>query len=281
MNKINYVTNSEICEIVKKNLCKLPRDIDGVVAVPQYGMLSASIISNFLEKPLYTVESLADGNPFCGIKKSSGNKYLIVFDFVDKANVVKKAKTSIKNNAKIDDLYSVCVGCGNNVNGVDLAFETYNGITLYEPTFFSSSWVEQCIFGIEGVLCERPANEVSERNEELYLNYITNATPCFLPKSKVLALCTNRLLLYAKQTEKWLNENNVKYGTLWMLDFESVDSKFMKRNSSEYLNMKTVVYEKYKDALLFVESDWEESLRLFNNTGKPVLCMDRNVLLQK
>ena len=278
---INYVTNSEICEIVGKNLCKIPRDVTGVVAVPQYGMLSASIISRILGKPLYTIESLSEGKPVYGVKKRDENKYLVVFDFVDKNNVAKKAKTSVKNNTNAVAVYSVCVGCENNVNDFDIVMQHYNEVVLYEPTFFSSSWIEQCILGVEGVLCERPINNVLELNKEEYIKYMENAVPLFVPKSKALALCTNRLLQYAPQTEKWLSEKGIKYNTLWMLDFESTDVKFSKRNSSEYVNMKTIVYEKYKDALLFVESDWEESLRLFNNTGKPVLCMDRNVLLQK
>ena len=45
-----------------------------------------------------------------------------------------------------------------------------------------------------------------ERNEEDYLKYIANATPMFIPRTKLGGIVTYRLSKNRDITEKWLAE---------------------------------------------------------------------------
>ena len=57
---INWVTNAQLCDIVRENLWKVPRDVDGIICVPRGGLFVGSIIAEFLHKPLYTPNSFLE-----------------------------------------------------------------------------------------------------------------------------------------------------------------------------------------------------------------------------
>lgn len=277
---IEYITNSEVCEIVRNGLCKLPRDISGVVFVPKCGMVGATAVSQFLGKPLYTVDGVLEGCSVTGEHSTGNNKWLVVLDSLNKeTKTAKRAREMLKKKSK-DVVFALCVSDETGTSLVDVVLRKASGLVLCESNLFSSDWIGQCVLGIEGVLCERQPVGVLESNGEEYENYVVNAHPFMLPKIPVLALCTNRLIGYSKQTGEWLAKHKVGYNTLWMLDFPDYDTKLQNVGKPVYTNMKTSVYDKYKDALMFVEGNWNEGLGLFKNTGRPVLCMDRNILLQ-
>jgi hypothetical protein len=65
-------------------------------------------------------------------------------------------------------------------------------IVLYEWNIFQhhSHFMQACLYDIDGVFCVEPPDE---RNEEEYLNYIANATPLFIPRTKLGGIVTYRL----------------------------------------------------------------------------------------
>jgi uncharacterized HAD superfamily protein len=63
--------------------------------------------------------------------------------------------------------------------------------------------METCLYDIDGVFCIEPPDE---RNEEEYLKYIANATPLFIPRTKLGGIVTYRLSKNREITEKWLTE---------------------------------------------------------------------------
>ena len=284
--RINYVTNAELCEIIRENLYKIPHDIDGVICIPRGGLFVGCVVAEFLHKPIYTIDtflagfSLGHGACVDDFPIAENKKYVVIDDSTTSAaNSMRVARKRLsETNASF--VYVACVCDSDTQENVDIVLSSIPQFRLFELNLFRSAWVRHFIFDIDGVLCKDPDYGI-DMNEEAYIQHMLTAPPKFLPQYRVMALCTHRLLKYAKYTEEWLKSNSVEYGTLWMLDFESMEEKVSKLNTNEYLNMKSDTYKKYgSEVLLFVESNWDESVRIYNNTHKPVLCTDKNILLQ-
>lgn len=282
---INYVTNAEICEIIRTNLYKIPHDIDGIICVPRGGLFVGTIMAGFLHKPVYTPESWLEsrqlGNGKCetGLPNSCTGHYIVVDDSVSSGESFRKIRE------KIDVpwwrlTYVAVVGAEEHMPYTDIVMKVIPEFRLFELNFFRSSWVHSCIFDIDGLLCEDPTPNL-DADEEAYIKHIGETARPLLPlQFPAMALCTHRLLKYAEPTQAWLQEHNIQYEMLHMLAFSSREEKLQKINSYEFLNMKTDVYQMYPNALLFVESNWEEAQRIYENTHRPVLCTDKNILLQ-
>ena len=95
-------------------------------------------------------------------------------------------------------------------NVVDLYLEdlrrfvdSTNKIVVYEWNIFQhhDSHMSHFLFDIDGVFCVEPPDE---RNEKEYLEYIANATPMFIPRTRVGGIVTYRLSKNREITEKWL-----------------------------------------------------------------------------
>ena len=54
---MKYITFNNLIETIRKNLWKIPRDIDFIIGVPRSGMIVASIISDYLNVPLMDLNS--------------------------------------------------------------------------------------------------------------------------------------------------------------------------------------------------------------------------------
>ena len=59
-----YKTISELSELVRSNLYKVPHDIDLVVGIPRSGMLPAMMISLYLNKKVTDLDSFIEGRTF-------------------------------------------------------------------------------------------------------------------------------------------------------------------------------------------------------------------------
>ena len=64
---MKYITLSDLSETIRKNIWKIPRDIDCIIGIPRSGMIAASIISSYLNVPLIDVCSFTEGlQPYGG-----------------------------------------------------------------------------------------------------------------------------------------------------------------------------------------------------------------------
>lgn len=277
---IKYVTNADVCDIVRNGLRRVPRDIDGVIGLLPGGVLAASVVSCALGKPVYSAGAFAEGLGTYPdrlprvYRGGSHGRYLAVSLSPDDAGF---DRVSAAVSAAGAELTSAVV-CGN-PGCADIVLSQDSGITVFEADFFRSHWVSECVFAIDGVLCEDPGLSI-ESDEDAYIGFMKNAVPLVSAVHSFKAVCTSRLLKYSAPTKEWLLGNGFSYGMMWMLDFKDYDEKLAKLGKPEYLGMKTKVYRKYPDALMFVEGRWDDALRIHKDTRRPVLCVSRNILLQ-
>ena len=129
------------------------------------------------------------------------------------------------------------------------------------------------MFDLDGVFCLDPPDE---RDEEAYISYIKDATPLFIPSTAVGGIVTFRLLKNQKITEEWLAKNGVKYGFLCMFNAQTWEE----RNNAgiDSGTWKGEIYKSMPNYRLFIESNVQQAERIYEISGKPVLCIENNKL---
>lgn len=102
---MKYITISDLSETIRKNLWKIPRDIDFIVGIPRSGMIGASIISSYLNVPLIDINSFLSGSePSGGLRlqyfsqnHKKTNKILVIDDTVSSGAAMKKARKKMSD----------------------------------------------------------------------------------------------------------------------------------------------------------------------------------------
>lgn len=289
---MKYITIADLSETIRKNIWKIPRDIDFIVGIPRSGMIAASIICSYLNVPLIDINSFIIGmKPYGGRRlrfftssHKQTNKVLIVDDTVFGGGSMNKAKDIL---SKINDknLIYMCVYLeGPGQKSVDIYLEDVRMYTNENDKFVLYEWnilqhnegqMSRCLYDIDGVFCVDPPDE---RNESEYLSYIRNATPLFIPRTHIGGIITFRLEKNRDITEKWLHDNGVSYNELIMFNAMSWQERNNKNIPPE--KYKADFYKKHNNYRLFVESNDYQAKRISEISGKPVYCVETNKLYQ-
>lgn len=291
---MKYVTINDLSQTIRKNLWKIPRDIDFIIGIPRSGMIAASIISSYLNVPLIDINSYLKGvQPTGGTRlryfkdsHKATNKALVIDDTVSQGMSMRDAKgrlmTSDKNTLEYIYLCVYLEGTGESY--VDIYLEDVRKYTnnfkeyvMYEWNIFQhhSATMQRFLFDMDGVFCLDPPDE---RNETEYTNYIKNALPLFIPRTKIGGIVTYRLIKNKEITEKWLADNGIRYGDLFMFDAQTWEERYMKGVSPE--EYKASIYKEKANYNLFIESNDYQARRIAELSNKPCLCVETNKLYQ-
>jgi hypoxanthine phosphoribosyltransferase len=286
---MKYITISDLSETIRKNLWKIPRDIDFIIGVPRSGMIGASLIASYLNLPLIDINSFINGlEPYGGLRLSyftdkhiKTNKVLVIDDTVSSGRAMNETREKIsKMNSQLQFTYMCIYLEGWGESSVDLYLEdvreyteNFTKVVVYEWNIFQhhQDHMIHCLYDIDGVLCVEPPDE---RNEEEYINYIKNAIPLFTPTQKLGGIITYRLNKNREITEQWLKNNGIDYEYLMMFN----------ANTWEERNESGITPDVYKGKFykmndyfkLFVESDDYQAKRIAEISNKPVYCVETN-----
>lgn len=285
---MKYITLKDLTATVRRNIHKVPHDIDFIIGVPRSGMIPASIVAEFINVPLIDVDSFCAGaRPTGGgrlrlIDRPTTSKVLVLDDTVFRGKSMNNAKAKLepfKNQYQF--IYAAVYLEGRGADVIDFWFEdvrkytnNFSQIVLYEWNIFHHipSIMNYCMYDMDGVLCVNPPDE---RKTEEYERYIQDAIPLFTPTLNIGAVVTYRLIKYQDITEAWLKNNGIKYGNLYMFDAQSWDERNKSGITPEMF--KAHRYAK-SNTNLFVESDEHQAQRIWEITRKPVLCVDNNTM---
>jgi uncharacterized HAD superfamily protein/hypoxanthine-guanine phosphoribosyltransferase len=289
---MKYITISDLSETIRKNIWKIPRDIDYIVGIPRSGMIAASIICSYLNVPLIDINSFIAGMPPYGGRRlrfftsshKPRNKVLVVDDTVFGGGSMNNAKYLLSNINDKNLIYMCVYLEGPGKDSVDIYLEDVRMYTNENDKFVLYEWnilqhneaqMGQCLFDIDGVFCVDPPDE---RNELEYLSYIKNAIPLFIPRTPIGGIVTYRLEKNRYITEKWLHDNGVSYNELIMFDAMSWDERNKRNIPPE--KYKADFYKQHDNYKLFVESNDYQAKRISEISGKPVYCVESNKLYQ-
>ena len=277
-----YVTIADLSDMIRKNLWKIPHDIDLVVGIPRSGLMAANMVALYLNKRLSDIDSFIDGRVFsCGnnrshmVNKSDIKKILVVDDSVHSGSAMSLAKEKLSILTSLYDFsFFAPIVTSHGARYVDEHAIVIDDNRIFEWNLFHHPQINCSCLDMDGVLCRDP---VIDDDGEMYCNFINTAEPIFLPTTKIDTIITCRLEKYRTITEEWLQKHGIQYNHLIMLDFPDKKSRLAWGKHGEY---KANYYSNSIDSL-FIESSLSQAEIIANISGKPVICIETNELIEK
>lgn len=279
---MKYITINDLTETIKKNLWKIPNDVDVIIGIPRSGMLCASIIASYLNIPLIDVNSFVSGmNPWGGSRvhyfdasHKKTNKVLVIDDTVFTGRAIKRAKKELEGIKDVEFIYA-CVyleGKGDDVidfylEDVRMYTNNFSELVLYEWNIFQHhiGLMSSSLYDLDGVLCSNCED-------------IENAPALFTPRTKIGGIVTYRLLKDADKVKAWLEKNEIRYGNLFMVNADSWEE--VEKNGTTPEKFKTYCYCRNFGYKLFVEGSDEQASAMSKMTKKPIFCVESNKIYQ-
>lgn len=281
---MNYRSISDMNDAIVRNLHRLPRDIDLVVGVPRSGILAGTMVSLIANIPMTDLDSFLAGRIYTsGITKrwagldrqaSEMRKILVIDDSIIGGTAMRDAREKVAaSGIEGDFIFAAVFGLSLQHEETDMVFEAVPHPRMFQWNFMHHMFLEQCCVDIDGVLCLDPTEDEND-DGPAYEKFLVEARPLLAPTRKIGWLVTSRLEKYRKLTEAWLASRDIKYDHLIMLD---LPNKAERQRLGAHGSFKAEFYRK-SDAILFIESEHEQAQRIAKLSGKPVLCVETNVV---
>jgi uncharacterized HAD superfamily protein/adenine/guanine phosphoribosyltransferase-like PRPP-binding protein len=281
---MHYRSISDLNQTVVRNLHKLPRDIELVVGIPRSGLLAANLLSLNANIPMTDLDSYIDGKTFSsGATKSRSmldrdpsqmRNVLIMDDSISSGNAMMEARNKVAHlSGARRHIFAATYALYKRHKEADLIMEVLPQPRMFEWNFMHHRFLEQSCLDIDGVLCVDPTDDEND-DGEAYLTFLAEATPLYMPSRRIAYLVTSRLEKYRPMTEAWLAKQGIAYGELIMLDLPSKEER---QRLSAHGSFKAEFYRSCP-AILFIESDREQAVRIAALSGKPVLCTETHEL---
>lgn len=270
-----YRSITDLNRLILSKIDRIPAETQLVVGIPRSGMVPAIVIAQALDLPYTDLQSFIDGkiytspNEYTEINPVRFKNIVLVDDSVASGNAVTKARAQLKDiNPDYSILFCTIYIVPTRLKLVDIYFEELALPQIFQWNMLMHSVLEKACFDIDGVLCVDPTLEQDD-DGPLYVNFLENATPLYIPGSKIGTIVTSRLEKYRPQTEAWLRKHNIRYHELVMFNPGSDPSA----EKESPVVLKAGIY-KSMHYLLFVESSLYQAKKINQLTGKPVLCTE-------
>jgi uncharacterized HAD superfamily protein len=283
-----YKNYQDMADTIRRNLWKVPQDVDLIVGVPRSGMIPALMIAELLNKRCTDLDTFLEGRETSHgkrgdmMRRGTEGRVLVVDDASFSGRSIAAVRQRLAAVADRHDISYCCVYAeGHRAAGMsDIVFEDvsshggggclkeWNILHLFRNRMGASMW------DIDGLVCKDPPDD---RDAAAYEAYLPKALPMVIPTEKVGAFVTYRLEKYRVVTEQWLKGHGVTYGELRMFDAPSRDVRNGTVSSARY---KADAYGSTPWAQLFVESDRRQAEKIHQWTGKPVWCYENGRIYQ-
>lgn len=276
---MEYRSFDDLSKVIIKNIEKIPKDIDLIIGIPRSGLLIANMLALILNKPLTDLKGYEQNRLISAGNTKNTNyfikdckqakKVLVMEDSVDTGKSIIDCKNKIKNFASEDiEFIFGCVFINPGKEKlVDFYLEVVKQPRLFEWNIYHHSILQNSCCDIDGVLCVDPTNEEND-NGANYLKFLNDAKSKIIPSNKIGALVTCRLKQYEKETREWLNNNNVIYDKLIMMNC-TFEERIKNNNHGEFKGK----YYKKSQYQLFIESDPFQAEIINKISHKPVYCV--------
>lgn len=277
----HYKSYYDLSRDIAKGLQILP-ECDVVVGIPKSGIIPATIVASFLNKPFIDLDAfIFTHTKRSGMRKFSGAsnvqpRVLLVDDSINTGHEFTRVRKRIAH-LENDFEFKLCAVYGKDADGhveADVVLDTIPQPRVFQWNYRHHIIAEHALFDMDGVLCLDPTNEDNDDGDK-YRQFIATAQPLAIPPKQLAAIVTSRLERFRSETEDWLEANGVKYKELIMLDLPTAAER---RRLKAHAPFKAEVY-KDRSELLFVESNWKQAQQIAVMADKPVICTENDALL--
>lgn len=280
---MEFVTYSDLNKDIVNSLYKIPEDIDIIVGIPRSGMLVATMIALYLNKPVTDIDSYLNRRIYANGLTKNTKKIINKFDDIKSALVVEDSvdsgRSMILAKKKIDasDIKHKCVYFATYVRSnskslVDVYARVIDDERLFEWNFMHHKILEHACVDVDGVLCIDPTEKENDDGEQ-YIHFIKNAPQKLVPTRKIGWIISSRLEKYQKETEIWLHKNGIDYENIILMKGVTANER---KKSANHGIFKANLYKNIKDAELFIESNPTQAQQIAEISHKPVYCVDNH-----
>lgn len=159
----------------------------------------------------------------------------------------------------------------------DMSQADYCLRVVRRPRPFAWNWIghvqlKRCLLDIDGVVCGEPP--VRDDDGVAYQVAIRNARPLHIPTIRVGGLATGRLERWRGITEAWLGENGVDFGRLMMYHANTAKDR---PGAGGVAKWKGDLL-RHKEFSWMIESSAKQAPIIAKTAGKPVVCLEDEVL---
>lgn len=276
---MNYRSVADLNDAILGNLYKLPSEVDAVVGIPRSGLIAANLLCLALNVPMADVEGFLAGRLLTtGIKRRTRTQgsdpagmrtVVVIDDSVHSGDSMRRVRARFADfPGQTRFVFCAVFGIHNNHDSVDVVLEQVPMPRMFQWNIMHHALLEKCCVDIDGVLCLDP--RAGENDDgPAYKEFLGNARPLLCVSARIGALVTSRLEKYRGDTAAWLARQNIEYNALHMLDLPSQEERLRRGAHGAF---KARVY-KDSDAILFIESEYEQAKEISRLSGKPVLCI--------
>jgi len=242
---------------------KLPPECDGVVGLPNSGLLPAKLLSEACGAPLYSIGSVPDTV-----------RCLVVVEDATQFARFKQTYAHLEAGRRV--LWTAVYACEQALTLLDAYAAEAPKPRVFAWNLHKYKNTRRFLFDIDGIVCKDPVGHQYE--EPAYSEFIRTATPILRPLSSAGVLTgekpdmgtfvTGRKEAYRAATETWLRQHIASWQGLVMRPDDA------ERGSNAIAEFKARVYAR-SSAPLFVESSEKQAELIHKITGKPAVCLAR------
>lgn len=275
---MNFRSIAQTNALIRRELTRIPGDVDLIVGIPRSGMLPAIMLAFHLNLPLTDIEGfkarkLMNGGATRGQRETEFDNLkhaLIVDDSVFSGGTFEE----IMRELQVGD-FPKCTFCAIYDGGEYTHPELMTFETLYAPRAFE--WnimhhpfiLEHACVDMDGILCFDPTPDENDAGPR-YQQFLKDARRRFVPRTRIHAIVTSRLEKYRPWTEDWLERAGITYDQLHMLDLPDEETR---KRLGQHAVFKAAIYQSTDD-YVFIESEAWQAREIARITGRPALCLN-------
>lgn len=278
---MNYKSYSDLSLDILQEIYKVSPEVQLILGVPRSGMIPAYMIAAQLNLPVVSLDEFLNGekgsrgNRPIGVEITEIKNILVVDDSYATGSALQKVKERLKIfNQEFNIKYTVVYSAIKNLDEVDFYFKYLPLPRVFQWNYKNHLISKDSCYDIDGVLCVDPTDKQND-DGVLYIEFLLNAKPLFIPQYPISCLVTSRLEKYRSQTEHWLKKHQVIYDELIMLDLPDAITR---RKLGIHSKFKAKVFVERNESY-FIESNWSQAKDIFKLSKKPVFCIENDVLI--
>ena len=282
---MNYRSVSDLNAAVVRNLSRLPRDVEVVVGIPRSGLLAASLVALYLNKPLADIEGFLQGRLLRAGNRLDGrvnekldpqtSRALVVDDSIQSGREIARVREKMALAGAHEFVRFFCIFAHTPcVSMVDYYAEICPVPRVFEWNVMHHPHLEYSCVDIDGVLCRDPTTEEND-DGPAYERFLQTVEPRCIPTVTLGWLVTSRLEKYRTLTVDWLARHGFRYRELIMMQHPD---KAARVAAGEHATYKAGTYVKTR-AILFIESSPEQALEIARISGRAVFCAENREMI--